>query len=181
MKRLITAVALGALAAPAAAVAAPSQSDRSEGQRECRTLQRTVDTRANFVALVKLEASANRRNAFGRCVTVRSKAAQQERTEARTSAVTECRTLHPKPGPGAGKPEQNEQRNAFGKCVSQRAKAKNAAADTQQRRESLNPARACREEQKDKAKFGQDYGTGSNAFGKCVSRKAQAQNDAEQS
>jgi hypothetical protein len=55
---------------------------------------------------------------------------------------------------GAGKPAANQDRNAFGKCVSEKAKAKNDKADAEQRRESLNPAKACRAEQKaDPSKF----------------------------
>lgn len=173
MKKLIVLGALSALAVPGVAQAAPSAADRAEAKTECRTLQRTVDTRANFVEIVKLEARANRRNAFGKCVLVKAQQAEQERTEARQSAVTECRTLHPKPGPGAGKPEQDEQRNAFGKCVSEKARAKNAEADAEQRSETVNPARACRAEEKaDPSKF-----TAKNAFGKCVSAKARAQGD----
>jgi hypothetical protein len=173
MKKLVAIAALGALAVPGAAVAAPTAADQSEGKRECRTALRTVETRANFVELVKLEAKANSRNAFGKCVTVRTAAATEERREARSSAVTECRALFPKPAPGAGKPAPNQDRNAFGKCVSEKAKAKNDKADAEQRRESLNPAKACRAEQKaDPSKF-----TAKNAFGKCVSKKAQAQNE----
>ncbi len=177
MKKLIAAAALSALAVPGVAMAGPTAGDRSEGRSECRELLRTVDTRANFVQVVRLEAKTNSRNAFGRCVTVRSADAQAERREARSSAVSECRAAFPKPAPGAGKPAQDEQRNAFGKCVSEKARAKNREADAEQRRMSLNPARACRaEQQADPSKF-----TAKNAFGKCVSAKAQAQNDEEQS
>ncbi len=162
MKKLIVLGAVSALAVPGVAQAAPTEADRAEAKTECRTLQRTVDTRANFVEIVKLEARANRRNAFGKCVLVHAQQAEQERTEARSSAVTECRELFPK---------QGEQRNAFGKCVSERARAKNAEADAEQRSETVNPARACRDEEKaDPSKF-----TAKNAFGQCVSEKARAQ------
>lgn len=181
MKKFIAAAALSALAVPGVASAAPSSADRAEGQRECRTMLRTVDTRANFLQIVKLEANANSRNAFGRCVVVRSADAQDERRESRNSAVAECRVLFPRPESSPGRPAENEDRNAFGKCVSEKAKAKNDEADREQRRETLNPAKACRKEQTDNpTKFGEDYGTKRNAFGKCVSKKAQAQNDDEQ-
>ena len=42
----------------------------------------------------------------------------------------------------------------------------------------MNAAKACRAEQTAPERtFAADYGTGKNAFGKCVSQKAQAQND----
>ena len=176
MKKLVAVAALGALAVPGTAIAGPTAADRAEGKRECRTALRTVETRANFVQLVRLEARTNSRNAFGRCVTVRTADAREERQESRSSAVTECRALFPKPGPGAGKPEEGEQRNAFGTCVSERAKAKNDEADAEQRRETLNPAKACRAEQKaDPSRF-----TAKNAFGTCVSKKARERSDDEQ-
>ena len=77
-------------------------------------------------------------------------------------------------------------KNAFGKCVSRKA-APEIAAETA---EKVNAARACKAEQVDPAfadshdgkSFDEFYGTnknGKNAFGKCVSAKAQAQNDPE--
>jgi hypothetical protein len=59
-------------------------------------------------------------------------------------------------------------RNAFGKCVSQTAQMKAA-----ERREVANAAAACKaERQQDAAGFRQRFGTGANAFGKCVASKA---------
>lgn len=59
-------------------------------------------------------------------------------------------------------------RNAFGKCVSQTAQMKAA-----ERREVANAAVACKaERQQDAAAFRQRFGTGANAFGKCVASKA---------
>ncbi|HEU5211340.1 MAG TPA: hypothetical protein VFU10_01065 [Gaiellaceae bacterium] len=71
--------------------------------------------------------------------------------------------------------------NAFGKCVSKKA--------TQRTKSQSNAASACRTEQADTTfaanhggkTFDQFYGTGKNgkdAFGKCVSSKAKAANDA---
>ena len=80
-------------------------------------------------------------------------------------------------------------RNAFGKCVSQRAKAKEheAAADAEDQEQievRKNAAKTCaaeREEIGDEA-FAEKHGTNkskSNAFGKCVSKTAKAQQDDE--
>jgi hypothetical protein len=77
-------------------------------------------------------------------------------------------------------------RNAFGKCVSRKAGAE-LGEDTEHR---INAAKACRAEREDPAfpdthdgkTFDEFYGTNKNlknAFGKCVSTKAQAQNDPE--
>ena len=74
-------------------------------------------------------------------------------------------------------------RNAYGKCVSRTAQTLH--------RNGVNAAQQCRAEQADATfaashdgkTFEQYYGTnenGSNAFGKCVSQKAKAQNNADQ-
>jgi hypothetical protein len=59
MKKLLAVAALSALAVPGAGVRRSSAADQAEGKRDCRTALRTVETRANFVELVKLEARAN--------------------------------------------------------------------------------------------------------------------------
>ena len=83
MQRLIVSLGLIAvMAVPATAVGAPTKADKREGKRECRQLRDAAVTRSNFVQIVKLEAKANRRNAFGRCVKVRTSDASGERREA---------------------------------------------------------------------------------------------------
>jgi hypothetical protein len=73
-------------------------------------------------------------------------------------------------------------RNSFGKCVSSKVQA----AEAQQQANLLNAAQACRAERSDPGfaaahggkSFTDFYGTNinhRNAFGKCVSQKAQAQ------
>lgn len=77
--------------------------------------------------------------------------------------------------------------NAFGKCVSKRAKA----ADAADRQATANAPQMCRAEQSDpnfaathaSKTFEQFYATnknGKNAFGKCVSRKANEQSQTTQ-
>ena len=75
-------------------------------------------------------------------------------------------------------------RTLYGKCVSTEAKENKERADKADKakdEERINAAKACRAEQKtDPAAFKENYGTNannSNAFGKCVSEKAKAQND----
>ncbi len=171
MKRFLIPVGLmAALAVPASAVAAPTKADRAEAKQECRQMQRTVETRANFVELVKLEAKTNRRNAFGRCVAVRTSDATGERRTAFQQAKAECASLRPGADGSRGKPSDP---GAYGKCVSEAARKNQQESDAEQREESVNPAKTCRDRQKaDPAAF-----TAKNAFGKCVSEEAQKQND----
>ena len=70
-------------------------------------------------------------------------------------------------------------KNAYGKCVSTKAKAKEAAADAKDKQdaaEQKNAAKVCdAERDADADAFKERYGTNankSNAFGKCVSKKA---------
>ena len=174
MKRLSISLGLiAALALPATAAAAPTSADKSEGQRECRQLLRTVDTRANFVQIVKLEAKANRMNAFGRCVKVRTADAAGERQTAFKVAKQACEAQRRAPGT-RGKPANP---GAYGRCVSAAARALNAKADAEQRESSLNPARTCRGMQKADADAFKAQFPGKSGFGKCVSTQAKAQND----
>ena len=177
MKRLFIPLGLiAALALPATAAAAPTKADKREGKQECRELLRTVDTRANFVQIVKLEANANRRNAFGRCVKVRTADATDERRTAFKAAKEACAALKRAPGT-RGRPANP---GSYGKCVSAAARALNAKADAEQRAASLNPAKTCRgKQQADADAFKAEF-PGKNGFGKCVSKEAQAQDDSTQ-
>ena len=178
MKRLFVPLALvAALALPATAAAAPTKADKREGRQECRQLQRVVDTRANFVQIVKLEAKANRRNAFGRCVTVRSRDAASERRTAFKAAKAACASLRPGPGRAPGARGRPDNPGAYGRCVSVAARTVGAKLDAEQREQTLNPARTCRGKQlADADAFKLEF-PGKSGFGKCVSKEAQAQNE----
>ena len=178
MKRLLISLGLiAALALPATAAAAPTKADKREGRQECRQLQRVVDTRANFVQVVKLEARANRRNAFGRCVTVRSRDAASERRTAFKAAKEACASLRRGPQTAPGRRGRPENPGAYGRCVSAAARAVGAKLDAEQREATLNPARTCRgKQQADADAFELEF-PGKNGFGKCVSKEAQAQDD----
>jgi hypothetical protein len=80
--------------------------------------------------------------------------------------------------------KNDNDRNSFGKCVS----GKVQAAQAQNEENLQNAAQACRAERSDPnfaaghggKSFTDNYGTNhnkKNAFGKCVSGKAKAQND----
>ena len=174
MKRVSISLGLIAvLALPATAAAAPTSADQNEGKQECRQLLRTVETRANFVQVVQLEAKANRRNAFGRCVKVRTADAAGERQTAFKAAKAACAALRRTPGT-RGRPANP---GAYGRCVSAAARALNAKADAEQRQASLNPARTCRGMQEADADAFKAQFAGKNGFGKCVSQQAKARND----
>ena len=177
MKRLFIPLGLlAALALPATAAAAPTKADKREGAKECRQLLRTVETRANFVQIVKLEAKANRKNAFGRCVKVRTADASAERNTAFKAAKAACATQKRAPGT-KGRPANP---GAYGQCVSAAARELNAVADAEQREETLNPAKTCRGRQKADADGFKLAYPGKNGFGKCVSQEAKKQDDATQ-
>lgn len=109
---------------------------------------------------------------------------QPEVSEAVRNASRECRAERNEIGRQAFADKygtNKNKRNAFGKCVS--GKVKPALAED--REDTVNAAAACRTERDDPnfatghdgKTFGEFYGTNpndKNAFGKCVSGKAQA-------
>jgi colicin import membrane protein len=171
MRRLIIILsALAVLAAPAAAVAKPSKADKREAQKECRA-ERDASS----------EAFDDTYRNFGTCVSQKAREAKAERKQARANAARECRAER-----NADREAFEEEhgtnannRNAFGKCVSKKAKAKQAeqdAEDAEQAQEIENAAQECKAERKaDREAFEEEHGTNANnrnAFGKCVSQKA---------
>jgi hypothetical protein len=89
--------------------------------KECKT-ERAADPAA-FAE--KYGANKNKKNAFGKCVSSKTKAATEAETEARVNAAKACKAER------AADPEaftekygkNKNKKNAFGKCVSQTAKA----------------------------------------------------------
>jgi hypothetical protein len=177
---LIIASALAVLAAPAGtAIAKPSKADKREAQKECRAERGTTDaTREAF--------RAKYRN-FGDCVSQKAREAKAERKEAKTNAARECRkergdTAASREAFRAKYGTNANESNAFGKCVSQKAKAERAAEDAEDAEDAAdrkNAAEECDAERGDtkesRKSFEEKYGTNANnrnAFGKCVSQKA---------
>ena len=179
-KRLMVAAGLVvALAAPQAAVAKPNQTDKRNAARECRAERGTTDS-SREAFREKYGTNANKSNAFGKCVSRRTREEHAERHAAKRQAQSECREERAALGREAFAEKygtNRNKRNAFGKCVSGKAKQAKAEADAEDR-DRVNAAKQCRAEQKaDPAKFAATYGTKRNAFGKCVSAKARAKND----
>jgi hypothetical protein len=182
MRKLAILGALALMAAPASATAASSTA-KSDAQKQCRA-ERTAMGTQTFRDTYG--TNKNKKNAFGKCVSHRTH--QNEATEktAKKNAAKDCKAeraadpaaFQQKYGTGKNK------KNAFGKCVSQKARAKTKQAEQNQVQAEVNAAKQCKDERKaDPAAFEQKYGTNknkSNAFGKCVSQKAKAQQDGQQ-
>ena len=164
MKKLLLAAALSAaVIAPAAASAAdPNPADYKNAAKFCKEF-RDGAGKANFVTMF-----GTKKNAYGKCVssTAKKDAAEDatQEKQAKSEAVQECRAV-----------KVEGSKNAFGKCVSEKAKAKKAAADKEDKAEKtdrINAAKTCKTAKKDDPDFAKDFGTGKNAYGKCVSKTA---------
>ena len=183
----LVALAITALVLPATASAKPNRQDAKNASQQCRAERGTTEATR--------EAFAARYRNFGACVSQRTREEHSERHEAKSNASRQCReergtteasreAFRQKYGTNANKS------NAFGKCVSQKARANKKAEDQEDEEETedrQNAAEQCDAERGETAAtreaFRQKYGTNrnkSNAFGKCVSQKAQAQQDDEQ-
>jgi hypothetical protein len=185
MRRLAILGALAMMAVLAFATAgssAASSSAKSDAQKQCRA-ERNAMGAQTFKDTYG--TNANKSNAFGKCVSHRTRQNTSDEKTAHTNASKECkaeRAADPaafKDKYGTGKNKSN----AFGRCVSQKSKAKTKQAERSQVQAEVNAAKACKAERKaDPAAFKDKYGTNknkSNAFGKCVSKKAKAQQDGQ--
>jgi hypothetical protein len=177
-----TTLAIGLLAAfalPATAVAAPpSKADKRHAAKDCKEERGTTDaTREAFKAEY---------GNFGKCVSAGARERKAERKAARSSASRDCRGEREAMGLEAFREQYGSNRNgknAFGKCVS--AKAKEQLADEEQTEEqevaeTHSAAETCAGERDASGEqaFADKYGKNGNkrnAFGKCVSATARAQ------
>jgi hypothetical protein len=173
--RVFVALLLVALAVPAVALAAtPNGQDRENAARTCKALRTSMGP--TLFGQTYGTAESNRKNAMGKCVSQHARA----ESEARQSSRAQCAAEMADPNFAAthdGKSFREFYGN-FGHCVS----SKNRAARAEARSDTLNAARQCKAE---RARLGPpafraQYGRNSNdrnAFGKCVSALAKAQND----
>ena len=135
--------------APAAALAdTTSPSDRANGARACQAVKTSIGA-ATFTATYAT---------FGKCVSAWTRAEHQNRHEAEVA----CKAENPDAKPGA-----------LQKCI----QAKQRAARAAERAAVVRAAKACRAERTamGASDFATKYGGKANAFGKCVSKLAQAQ------
>ena len=126
MKRLlITGAALTLLAVPTTAQAKPGETDRTNAAQECRA-ERGDSTATREAFAARYGTNADRRNAFGKCVSQRSRSEERQRDESEDNAAKQCKSERTELGTEAfaAKYDTNaNKRNAFGKCVSQGARS----------------------------------------------------------
>ncbi|MCW2990473.1 MAG: hypothetical protein JWM73_1067 [Solirubrobacterales bacterium] len=178
--------ALGALAFAVPAVADDTTTTTTTAattptaQEQCRTER---DAMGKAVFAQTYGTNANRANAFGKCVSKRDAATETAQTAAKTNAAQDCKAEQAAdPAAFDAKYATNKKKtNGYGKCVSGKAKAKTAETVDEQVTADVSAAKTCKAERKaDPAAFKAKYGTNgnkSNAFGKCVSAQAKAQQD----
>lgn len=177
----LTLVAVGTLAfAAPAAIAEDTTTDVPTAQEQCAALKAEMGADAFKQAY---GTNKNKSNAFGKCVSARTTATEEAAAEAKTNAAKECDTERTADEAaftekyGTGKTKNN----AYGKCVSGKAKAKTAETVETETEAIVSASKTCKAERKaDPAAFKAKYGTNankSNAFGKCVSAQAKAQQD----
>jgi hypothetical protein len=165
---LVTAVVAAIL--PVAAFADPAtQADKANGARACTALKASMG--ATFASTYAT---------FGKCVSQWTRAEHQNRHEAEAACKAEQADAGFAAAHGGKSFDQfygagKQGANALNRCV----KAKSAAASAKELKATTNAARKCKAERAlDAAAFKSKYGTGetkANAFGKCVSKLAQAQ------
>ncbi|HEX6584587.1 MAG TPA: hypothetical protein VF056_13370 [Thermoleophilaceae bacterium] len=168
------------LALPASALAKPQpdQADKRAAKAECKSLRGNTEATR--------EAFRTQFRGFAACVRQTAAEEAQEEQSAHKNAAKECKALR-QSDPAAFAEAYGDRRNAYGKCVSSKAKEKEAAADEQDQQDATefkNAAKECDAERGDtdesRAAFAELYGTNadkSNAFGKCVSKKAKENNE----
>jgi hypothetical protein len=187
MKRLlIAALTLGLLLVPAIGASGVTGKDKSNAARECHALKKAMGTE-NFREA--FGTNKNKHNAFGKCVSTKSREEAKERRAAKRKAKRQCEEASESKagGNGHGKGHAKSHGRAFRECVSEKTKENKKKADKKDK-EKVNAAKACKAEQDDPAfasghggkSFDEFYGTNANdqnSFGKCVSTKAHAKND----
>jgi hypothetical protein len=177
MKLRILIIGLGAaVLLPTAAFAdAATASDKANGARACQAL-RTSLGEATFNATYG--TNADKSNAFGQCVSKWTRGEHQNRLE----AVTACKAEQADAGFAAAHSDKTFAQfygtgkngaNALQRCV----QSKRHAGSVADRKATVNAARSCKAERKElgDAAFIANHGGKANAFGKCVSKLAQAQ------
>lgn len=183
-KLAIAAIGTLALAAPVMADDSSSSTTTPSAEQQCRTEQ-TQMGKATFQQTYG--TNRNRSNAFGKCVSKRQAATDQAAEQAHTNAAKQCKAEEAA-DPAAFKAKYGTGKNgnnAYGKCVSGKAKAQENQQVSQETSADVSAAKQCKAERAgDPAAFKAKYGTNrnkSNAFGKCVSAKAKAQQDSQPS
>jgi hypothetical protein len=168
LKTFIVTAVVAAILPVAALADTVTAADKANGARACTALKTSLG--ASFVSTYAT---------FGKCVS------QWTRTEhqIRNAAEASCKAEQADAGFAAAHGGKTFAQfygtgkngaNALGRCV----KGKATAASAKQQKATVSAAKSCRAERAlDAAAFKAKYGTGdtkANAFGKCVSKLAQA-------
>ena len=158
MKKLLLPVAAAAVAAlvPLGALAHHG-STKPNPAHTCKALQQSLG------ATLFKQTYGGGSNAFGKCVSTVAKQQQANATKASSVCAAERAANRAAFATKYGT-------TGLGKCVSQAVKQANAA----QTRATVNAAKQCKA--LTPAQLAMQYGTGKNAFGKCVAARAKAQN-----
>ena len=156
LKLMLAAATLVAAVVPVAALAHHGGTEPNPAHT-CKALQQSLG------ATVFRQTYGGGSNAFGVCVSTVAKQQRQNAAQARSACATERSA-----NPAAFRARYGS--NGLGKCVSQAVRRENAE-DT---RATVNAAKQCKA--LTAAQLAAQYGTGKNAFGKCVSARAKAQN-----
>ena len=179
LKIVLAAIAVAAITPVAASAETGEPSDKANGARACEALKTSLGE-PTFKATYG--TNVDKSNAFGQCVAKWTRAERQNRLE----ATTACKAEQADPNFAAAHGGKTfDQFYGVGKrgaaAMQHCVQSKRQAASTSDRRATMNAARQCKAERKlDEAAFKTKYGTTenkSNAFGKCVSKLAQAQQD----
>ena len=186
MKKLLTAVTLGALlvsAGAAQAGTAPTPTDSKNAAKFCKSMKSSSGSAENFRSAVDklVTGKVTEKNAYGKCVSYYAKDEAKERSSAQKQAVAECKAERE----AAVTPEQQaafaaeyqakNTSSAYGKCVSSKAKAKKAESDENDQKR-INAAKACKTERGTTTASHEAFAKEYKNFGDCVSEKARAQN-----
>jgi hypothetical protein len=179
--RFLIAALLAALVVPAVSLAeGPTGQDRENAARTCKALRASLGD--SLFKQTYGTVQSNRRNAFGRCVSQWARAEKLNRQAAQTACEAEKADPNFAATHGGKTFEQfygngPNGANALKRCVSLKTRA--AAAEAKS--DTLNAAKQCKAERAlDAPAFRAKYGKNANdrnAFGKCVSALAKAQND----
>lgn len=186
MKKLLTALTLGALLVPAGAAQAgttPTPTDSKNAAKFCKQLRTSSGSAANFTSAVDavVTGKVTEKNAYGKCVSFYAKDEAKERSSAQKQAVAGCKAereaavTEEQKAAFAAKYGARNDASAYGKCVSQNAKAQKAESDENDQ-ERVNAAKACKTERGTTTESQRAFAAKYRNFGKCVSAKARAQN-----
>ena len=170
MRKYLLALGIVALAVPATALA-DDQGQSEKSPAEMCTAERTAMGPDNFKSAY---GTNNGSNAFGKCVSKKATATQENHA----NAAKQCKAEEDDSNFAAAHDGKTFTQfygtnktgaNAFGKCVSK----KSQAAAEERHDEILSAAKTCKSLRKsDPAGFARSFGAKKNAYGKCVSKHA---------